>query len=688
MRRLCLLLNAHAGPPLFLSPPSLALPLPAEGLFLCLPLCYPPRMSTLDDIIREVLSDPVSAHCYFFAHRHSDTSPEYFEEVILDIYDFDRPKVLELIFRGGAKSTILEEATVLLSCLQIIKNGIIIGESETRAAERLTSIKYELETNDKLLDTFGPMRSEPWTNTRALLASNTYLQAYGRGQSLRGAKYLDQRPNFAFLDDIESEESTNTPEAIYKTMRWVTATLYPAMAKESFIRMAATPLNPNAACVQLSKDSSFLTHKIPVYHYRNDQLISSWPARFPLGTILKKQEEYERLGMAREFAQEYLCEAEHSETKAFDVTTIQVQEQSHTYEPTILIVDPARSTKASSSLTGYVVASFANARITIWEAFGSTHRPSDIIATIFELSQRYNPTFIGVERDGLEEFIFQPLRAAMVERSVFLPIQPIKAPKNKLEFIRSLQPFISSGDIVSAKHHPQLVAQLQNFPAGKIDTLNALAYVPRLYPGEPVYKGFNPKAHLIRSPLEEMRPHASVLYAVNATSTEAAVAAVAAHRSRLVILGDAVIEGAPASAVPEALAALRAQIARQGSLIIPRPLQTYDTLGLKAILRAQGETPSIGAAPDRARASLQSQLDTAKLAVSEDAKWTLRALTSGYTYEPQTKEPKRNSYATLMGAIEAALPVFMSQNENLQGHYTIDPRSGVRHLTSRPNRYG
>ena len=646
-------------------------------------------MSTdLDAIIREVLADPISAHCYFFAHRHSDLSPDYFEEVILDIYDFDQPKVLELIFRGGAKSTLLEEASVLLSCLQIIKNGIIIGESETRAAERLTSIKYELETNEKLLDTFGPLRSEPWTNTRALLNNGCYLQAYGRGQSLRGAKHLDQRPNFAFLDDIESEESTNTPEAIYKTMRWLTATLYPALAKEAFIRMAATPIHPNAACVQLAKDPSFLVHKIPVYSYVNDTLTSSWPARFPLAQALQKKEEYERLGMAREFAQEYLCEAEHSETKAFDVTTINLVPLVHTFEPTVFIVDPARSTKASSSLTGYVIASLTNSRITVWEAFGGTHRPSDIIDTIFSLSQRYNPTFIGVERDGLEEFIFQPLRSAMVERGIFLPIQPIKAPKNKLEFIRSLQPFITSGDLVSAKPLPQLATQLQNFPSGKIDVLNALAYVPRMYPGEPIYKGFDPLLHIMTNPLEEIRPSAKVIYAINATSTDTAAAAIAYHKSRLVVLDDVVIEGAPTSAIPEALSYIRAQVAHPGSLVIPRPLQLYDTLGLKAILRSQGEAPSMGADPARSRALLQTQIDTSKLAVAQNALWTLRALTSGYAYMPNTKEPKKNSYATLMQAIEAALPIFASQNEDLAAHYTVDSRSGVKHLTSRPDRHG
>ena len=415
------------------------------------------------------------------------------------------------------------------------------------------------------------------------------------------------------------------------------------------------------------------------YHHRKEQ--------HDYEQTLQKKEEYERLGMAREFAQEYLCEAEHSETKAFDVTTINIVPLVHTYEPTVLIVDPARSTKASSSLTGYVVATCTSSRITVWEAFGGTHRPSDIIEEIFRLSQRYNPTFIGVERDGLEEFIFQPLRSAMVERGVFLPIQPIKAPKNKLEFIRSLQPFISSGDLISAKHHPQLATQLLNFPAGKIDTLNALAYVPRMNPGKTVYTNFSPATHIIPNPLDEMRPSARVTYAVNATSTEAAVAAIAYHRSRLVILDDVIIEGAPASALPEALAFLRAQVSRPGSLVIPRPLQQYDTLGLRAILRAQGETPAMGADPARARATLQAQLDTGKLAVAQNALWTLRAITSGYVYEANSKEPKRNSYATLMQAIEATLPIFLSQNEDLARNYVTDPRSGIRHLTSRPNRH-
>jgi len=645
-------------------------------------------MPTDKDIADFILRDPVSAHQYFFSHRHPNISPDFFEEVILDIYDFDKPKVLEFIFRGGAKSTILEEATILFALLELFHNGVIFGASEPMAADRLTAIKHELEYNEKLIDVFGSQVSIPWGYARILLKNGVLIQAKGRGQTLRGTKHLDQRPDFMFFDDIEDDESIGKEgKGGDATLTWILSIALPALdLTRNIVRMAATPIHPSAACVQLAKDQDWYTHTIPVYHYVNDVLTSTWEDRFPLTKMLAMRESFERLGKAREFAQEYLCEAEHHETKAFDVTTIQLMPQTHTYEPCVLIVDPARTAKTSSSLTGYVAGSWSNSRITIWEAFGKTHRPSDIINTIFELHKQYNFTFIGVERDGLEEFIFQPLRSAMVERGIFLPITPIKAPKNKLEFIRSLQPFIASGDLVAAKPVPQLEAQLKNFPAGKIDVLNALAYVPRMYPGEPVYRGFNPQKHILPTPIEELRPNAPIIYCLNATSTETAAAALSYFKSRLVVLDDAVAEGAPASSVPEALSHIRASVARSGALVIPRPLQTYDTLGLRAILRAQGETPSLGAPPDRARALLQQQLDASKLAVSSMALWTMRALSSGYAYEPKTKEPKRNSYATLMGAIEAALPIFLSQSQTLDAHYAIDPRTGIKHLSSRPDR--
>lgn len=646
-------------------------------------------MTPQEEAAQFILHDPVAAHLYFFEHRHEDETPEYHELIIKDIWDPSRSKVLELVFRGGAKSTLMEEALTLKACIGAFKHALIIGDTEPRAADRLTAIKHEFEANERINQVFGALAGEPWGYTQACLSTSIMMRAFGRDQKLRGIKFLKHRPDYVFFDDIEDEESTSSEDKIDRTVRWVMSVVIPSMDRHRrLIRMAATVIHPNAACVQFSKDESWLTHKIPVWYYNEQhELESAWPSRFPLEDMLTLQREYERLGKAREFSQEYLCEAESIETKPFPVTNIPIDTNLlHTFEPTIVLIDPARTAKASSSLTGYVVVSWINQRLVIWEANGLTIRPSDIIELIFSLAGKYNPTFIGVEKDGLEEFIMQPLRQEMVRRQVPLPIVPLKAPRGKLDFIRSLEPYFTTGEIVAASSVPQLQAQIRNFPAGKIDTLNALAYALFMHPGEPVYQNFVPDEAIYPALLEEYQRNRKVLYALNATATETAGAVLASFRGKLAVLADTVVEGSPVSTGPECLSLLRDQVLRQGDVVIPQHHGgRFNTLGFRAALYHTGEQAGLGGDAVRARPLLQKRIDSKQLLISDAAKWTLRALTGGYAYEPNAREPKKNSYRTLMEAIEAAIPI-LTYDDTRDRNYAIDKRSGRQFLTSRPQR--
>jgi hypothetical protein len=653
-----------------------------------------------------ILSDPVGAHLYYFPHRHPQRSPVFHERLILDFHNPQIARLVALIFRGGAKSTLLEETLTLLAITGIIRFGIVIGDSETRAVDRLSAIKYELLTNERLIEDFGYQRGEEWSTTRITLKSGTCLQAFGRNQSIRGIKHLDSRPDFAFLDDIESRESVDTPEAIAKTMRWLTSDVMPAMADKYMLRVAATPLHPSAACVQLSADASYTTRRCPVYYFQDvseldsdtpsHTLVSAWPERFPLTKMLELKEEYERLGMLNEFAQEYLCEAEVEATKAFNVTTFPIDTTlRHTFQPTYIVCDPARTAKKSSSLSGFIVCSIAGSRITIWEAEGLTIRPDAIIEKLFQLSAQYDPIHVGVEKDGLEEFILQPIRARMLSSRTSIPLLPLKAPKDKIGFIKSLQPFISAGDVVLARPCPLLEAQLKNFPAGKIDILNALAYVPLMSPGTPVYTDFDYTLNLIANPIDMLPRSQSwpIMFALNSTKTETAGIALTLIDRKLTVLADNVSDGPPSSSAEAALAHLRLITSRNGNVVVPRHhFQNPDTIGLRAALYALGERPSQGGDPAQARAAVQSRISSRTLVVSGTARWTLRALTSGYAYprrkpnEPPPNTPTANSYRTLTEALESAIQLMFASFEDRSAQTQIDERSGRVYLSSRPRR--
>jgi len=105
---------------------------------------------------------------------------------------------------------------------------------------------------------------------------------------------------------------------------------------------------------------------------------------------------------------------------------------------------------------------------------------------------------IGVERDGLEEWVLQPLRHEQLRRGIIVPIQGYKAPRGKLAFIAALQPFLNAGEITFAKDMAAL-KQFLSFPTGKIDFVNALAFALLMRPGQPIYEDLRARTSPMRS---------------------------------------------------------------------------------------------------------------------------------------------------------------------------------------------
>ena len=83
------------------------------------------------------------AHQALFPHRHPDKSPPAHAELVRRI-NAPRPRQSIEGFRGFAKSTYLEETSVLKAIFREFHYLVIVGASLTRACERLYPIKNEL----------------------------------------------------------------------------------------------------------------------------------------------------------------------------------------------------------------------------------------------------------------------------------------------------------------------------------------------------------------------------------------------------------------------------------------------------------------------------------------------------------------------------------------------------------------
>ena len=258
-------------------------------------------MTLRDDLVLKFGSDRVLAHQSLFAHRHPDPTPPFHDELI-GLWHSPAPRVLTLAFRSGGKSTLAEEALVLIAAQRLVRNILIIGSNSDRANDRLRAIKHEFDTNDDLIDLYGNLHGSIWNEGRIVLANGVCIQAFGRGQALRGVKHLDMRPVFCFCDDLEEEDHIRTADARQETLRWFMRELIPVLDKNGRIRVNATPLDREALPMVLSRQQGWIKRFIQ----SSTSIRRAFAARpgrhvFPSGGSTKSERNFSRWGFRLSF---------------------------------------------------------------------------------------------------------------------------------------------------------------------------------------------------------------------------------------------------------------------------------------------------------------------------------------------------------------------------------------------------
>ncbi len=125
--------------------------------------------------------------------------------------------------RGNAKST-WTTFGLILWCIAYRKRHypMIVSETGPQAQSFLSFIKAELESNERLAQDFpeiageGPVWRADWIITR----NGIKVHAAGAGQKLRGFRHGSRRPDLVIGDDLENDESVESPDQRKKLEAW------------------------------------------------------------------------------------------------------------------------------------------------------------------------------------------------------------------------------------------------------------------------------------------------------------------------------------------------------------------------------------------------------------------------------------------------------------------------------------
>jgi len=125
--------------------------------------------------------------------------------------------------RGNAKSTWTTFGLPLqCAAYRTRKYPLIVSETRGQAEAFLSFIKLELETNERLAQDFPELVGEGpvWRSDQIITRNGVKIQAAGAGQKLRGLRHGACRPDLVICDDLENDESVESPEQRKKLENW------------------------------------------------------------------------------------------------------------------------------------------------------------------------------------------------------------------------------------------------------------------------------------------------------------------------------------------------------------------------------------------------------------------------------------------------------------------------------------
>ena len=135
--------------------------------------------------------------------------------------------------RGHAKSTHMDIFTPLWLMFQpkrLINFMVLVGKSEDSAIRLLGDIQAELQYNKRIIADFGKQMSMGnWTEGEFTTKEGVYFLACGRGQSPRGLRKREARPDYIVIDDLDDDELCRNERRVRELTDWVKEALFGAL---------------------------------------------------------------------------------------------------------------------------------------------------------------------------------------------------------------------------------------------------------------------------------------------------------------------------------------------------------------------------------------------------------------------------------------------------------------------------
>lgn len=113
---------------------------------------------------------------------------------------------------------------------RLINFMVVVGKSEDSATRLLGDLQAELEYNQKLIADFGEQKNlGSWLEGEFKTKGGAKFLAIGRGQSPRGLRDREARPDYINIDDLDDDDLCKNERRVKEATEWVKEALFGAL---------------------------------------------------------------------------------------------------------------------------------------------------------------------------------------------------------------------------------------------------------------------------------------------------------------------------------------------------------------------------------------------------------------------------------------------------------------------------
>lgn len=358
---------------------------------------------------------------------------------------------------------------------------MIASANQDKAKGLLGDIQAELSSNLRYLNDFGTQMSlGNWQDGHFVTADGIGFWAFGRGQSPRGTREAQRRPNYGVIDDIDDKVLCKNPDRVRDTVDWVLEDFFGALSiTGARLVVAGNRIHKNSTLANLVGDTDPEQPKREgIYHLKVFALETkrhkeatpengrpAWQERYTLEMIVAKMQKMGYRSAMREFFHKHITEGLIFREEWIEWVNPLAYDK---YDNLIAYLDPSWKATKKNDYKALVLAGTHSGKVDVLFAWVRQASVASMVNAMYDLYDEVgNHCRYYIEANLLQELLLDDFDDEGERRGYYLPLRADKRKKENKEIrIENLSPLFERAKIrfnAKLRKQPDMQTLVQQF---------------------------------------------------------------------------------------------------------------------------------------------------------------------------------------------------------------------------------